>query len=370
MPSTLPHPELGILGGVLNRLSRYLLNETVWLYFLGVLAFCLLLSVDRMVSWAGFFVDRNASLLQVGQIMLYSAPEFLRLAMPASIAFSVLLATGRLAKDSELKAAYSSGVPPVKLLFAMLLFGLCISALTLLNNSFLLPRGEQNKDRIVDNIYNGTTLPPAEMQRDMAFRTSNGNIFYAGRVQRNADMARTETSLEGILVRQPDGTTLTAPSGVWDSSNNTWTLTSVQRIDPEGKDSTESELVLPFNVPPASQQLTDDEYLTLGDLWQRVRDNRAVGGDVEGALYTFHKTIADALSALVFAFIACVLGLELHGRSAGFAWTIVLILAFWILWTLSQSLFEQQVLSPLAAAYFSILVMGTLGATLAWWRLR
>ncbi len=353
---------------MLNRLSRYLLAETTWLYIFGVLAFCLLLSIDRMVSWASFFLERDASAATVGGIMLNSLPEFLYLAMPAAIAFAVLLATGRLAKDSELKAAYSNGVPPFRLLGAMLFFGAIVSSLALLNSSYLLPRAEQNKDRLVEMAF--TTIPPAETQRDVAFRTTDDGIFYAGRIRRDAGAIRTQAEINGILVRRADGTTITAANGTWDSEAKTWTLTDAQTVDAEGKASSQGELVLPFDVRNPDQQLTDDEYLTLTDLWQRVRDQGAVGGETRDALYTFHKRIADALSALVFAFIACVLGLELHGRSAGFGWTIVLILVFWVLWTLSQNLFKQGVLPPTMAAYFSVIIMGLVGAGLAWWRLR
>jgi lipopolysaccharide export system permease protein len=352
---------------VLNRLSRYLLSETTWLYIFGVLAFCLLLSVDRMVSWASFFIVQKAPASKVGAIMLNSLPEFLYLAMPAAIAFAVLLATGRLAKDSELKAAYSNGVPPFRLLGSMLFFGAVVSGLALLNSSYLLPRAEQNKDRIVEEIY--TTLPPAETQRDVTYRTTDDNIFYAGRIRRDAGVFTT-AELNGVLIRKADGTTITAANGTWDSDKKTWTLTNVQTVDPEGRATSQNELVLPFEIRNPEQQLTDDEYLTLGDLWQRVQDRRSTGGETREALYTFHKRIADALSALVFAFIACVLGLELHGRSAGFGWTIVLILVFWVLWTLSQNLFKQGVLPPTMAAYFSIFVMGAVGVGLAWWRLR
>jgi lipopolysaccharide export system permease protein len=352
---------------VLNRLSRYLLGETTWLYIFGVLAFCLLLSVDRMVSWASFFIVQQAPASKVGGIMLNSVPEFLYLAMPAAIAFAVLLATGRLAKDSELKAAYSNGVAPFRLLGAMLFFGAIVSALALLNSSYLLPKAEQNKDRLVEEIF--TTLPPAETQRDVAYRTTDNNIFYAGRIRRDPGVFNT-AELNGVLIRKADGTTITAANGTWDSDKKTWTLQNAQSVDPEGQAGLPSEVVLPFDVRNPNQQLTEDEYLTLGDLWQRVQDRRAEGGETRDALYTFHKRVADALSALVFAFIACVLGLELHGRSAGFGWTIVLILVFWVLWTLSQNLFKQNVLSPEIAAYFSIIIMGVIGAVLAWWRLR
>jgi lipopolysaccharide export system permease protein len=353
---------------VLNRLSRYLLGETTWLYVFGVLAFCLLLSVDRMVSWASFFINNKAPASKVGGIMLSSLPEFLYLAMPAAIAFAVLLATGRLAKDSELKAAYSNGVAPFRLLGAMLVFGGIVSGLALLNSSYLLPRSEQNKDRLIEEIF--TTLPPSETQRDVAYRTIDNGIFYAGRIQRPAGMAREQAELNGVLVRQEDGTTITAAMGLWDSSKKTWTLTNPQIVSSDGAAKTQNELALAFDVRNPESQLKDEKYLTLTDLWQRVRAQREIGGGTRDALYTFHKRIADGLSALVFAFIACVLGLELHGRSAGFGWTIVLILVFWVLWTLSQNLFKEGVLTPVMAAYFSVIVMGVLGSVLAWWRLR
>jgi lipopolysaccharide export system permease protein len=353
---------------VLNRLSRYLLRETIWLYVFGVIAFCLLLSIDRMVVWASFFIEQKAPANAVGSIMLYSLPEFLYQAMPAAIAFAVLLATGRLAKDSELKAAYSSGVPPLRLLGAMLFFGLIVSGLSLLNNSYLLPKAEQNKDKTIEMIF--TTIPPAETQRDVAYRTTDNGIFYAGRIRREATMERTQAELNGVLVRQEDGATITAANGIWDSKKKTWTLTDAQTISPDGAATTQGELSLAFDVRTPDKQLTEDKYLTLNDLWQRVQTQREIGGETRDALYTFHKRIADALSALVFAFIACVLGLELHGRSAGFGWTIVLILVFWVLWTLSGNLFKEGVLSPILAAYFAALVMSAVGLGLAWWRLR
>jgi lipopolysaccharide export system permease protein len=353
---------------VLNRLSRYLLGETTWLYIVGVLAFCLLLSVDRMVSWASFFIEQKAPPSEVGNIMLFSLPEFLHLAMPAAIAFGVLLATGRLAKDSELKAAYSSGVAPLRLLAAMLFFGLVISALTLLNNGYILPRSEYNKEATIARIFK--TLPPAETQRDVAYRTTDNGIFYAGRISRDEGMNRNEASLSGVLVRQEDGTTITAASGIWDSDKKTWTLTGAQIVTPDGKAAMQREKVLDFDVRTPDKQLTQDKYLTLSDLWQRVSSQGEIGGGAREALYVFHQRIADALSAFIFALIACVLGLELHGRSAGFGWTIVLILVFWVLWTLSQNLFEQGVLSPVMGAYFSVFIMGAIGAGLAWWRLR
>ena len=60
----------------------------------------------------------------------------------------------------------------------------------------------------------------------------------------------------------------------------------------------------------------------------------APGGETRDLLFTFHRRLADAFSAVIFALVAGALGLYLHGRSAGFGWTIVLIVLFWSVWTL------------------------------------
>ena len=80
--------------------------------------------------------------------------------------------------------------------------------------------------------------------------------------------------------------------------------------------------------------------------------------------------MADAFGATIFALIAGALGLTLHGRSAGFGWTIVLIVVFYVLWTLSGNFFEQRVLPPVTAAWLTSVVVGVVGMVVAWRRLR
>lgn len=348
------------------RLFGYVLRETTPLYILGVAAFCLMLSIDLMVSWANFLIRNNATLAQVGKLMMLKLPYFLHLTLPISTIFAVLLGTGRLAKDSELKAAYSLGTSPVRLLQPLLLLGLLVSAITLFNNGYLEPVAEPAYDELVNSFY--YSVPPAATQNNVAYRTLQGDIFYAGRIQALQDN-RAKAELSGILIRQKDGTTITASSGLWDSDSKTWLLYDAQKVAENTL--IQDTITLTFEIPnDATSNLTENEQLTLTQLWQRLQQQRALGADMKESLYAFHKRIADALTALIFVLIAGVLGLELHGRAAGFGWTIVLIVLFWALWTLSGQLFRENVLSPVPAAYFTIVVGGIIGFTLAWWRLR
>jgi lipopolysaccharide export system permease protein len=350
----------------MSRLARYLLRESAGLYALGVAAFCLLLSIDFLTVWARFLLEQNATLATVGRLMLYQLPWFLHLSLPIAVVFAVLLATGRLAKDSELKAAYALGVRPSSLLGPLLGFGLLVSALSLVNNGFLEPLGKVAYDRLVASFF--YERPPAAAQSEVAYFIAGQGIYYAGRIRAKDDNPE-QAALTGLLILREDGSLISAPRGLWDSQARQWRLESVTELA-NGTLTRHAELILPFVTQSPAAALARSETLTLSQLWQLYQDGLRSGADTRRPLFEFHRRVADAFSALVFALIAGVLGLNLRGRSAGFAWTIILLVLFYFIWTLSGDLFEQRVLSPVAAAWFTSGAVGAVGALLAWWRLR
>lgn len=352
-----------------RRLATYLLRETTGLYLLGVSAFCLLLSIDFLTVWASYLLRFNASLGQVGRLMLFQLPYFLHLSLPIALVFAVLLATGRLAKDSELKAAYASGVLPLSLLGPLLVFGLGVSLLTLLNNGYLEPRARVASNEVVA-VITERELPPLETQNDVSYALPDEGIFYAGRIRADRDNENL-AHLSGVTVIGEDGSILNARSGVWDSLERTWTLQEVERLAPGGAPTLVERLTLPFTTRSDTQTtLIKPEELTLSRLRERIQNERAAGGNTRTLSFDFHRRIADAFSALVFVLVAGVLGLHLRGRSAGFGWTIVLLVGFYFLWTLSGNLFEERIFSPLLAAWATSAVVGVIGVILAALRLR
>src|SRR5690606_26302069 len=129
-------------ASVPKRLALTLLRETAGLYLLGVAAICLLQSVDMLSVLARFLVQNEATLADTGRLLLYKVPWFLHLGLPVAVVFAVLLACGRMAKDSELKAAYAAGIAPRTLFWPLVAFGLAVGLVSLLNNGFLEARAE------------------------------------------------------------------------------------------------------------------------------------------------------------------------------------------------------------------------------------
>ena len=142
-----------------------MVRETAGLYLLGIMAFCLLLSIDLLSVLARFLIEQGASVPEVARLLFYKLPWFLHLTLPLALVFAILLATGRMAKDSELKATYAAGVSPYRLLLPLVALGVLVSGATIVNNGFLEPIAERRYQAIIDAfVY---VRPPNAAESDV-----------------------------------------------------------------------------------------------------------------------------------------------------------------------------------------------------------
>lgn len=348
---------------MLRRFGRYLLRETVGLYLFGLAAFILLLSIDLLVSFANFLIRNDATLAEIGQLFAFRLPFFLHISLPVAVVFGLLLATGRLAKDSELKAVYALGASPRRLLLPTLVLGVAVAGLSVWNNGYLEPRGERAYLALVDSFF--STRPSAETQSNVAYRLDDG-IYYAGRIRGDLDDL-TRAELSGVLILQGDRVT-SAPGGVWDSTARTWTLQQAEEVRGSDAPTPLGTVTLAFELDAApSETLARSDTLPLDELWQQIRELRSAGDSARPQLFSLHRRIADAASAIIFALAAGALGLTVRSRAAGFGWTIVLLVAFYASWTLASSLFDRGVLGPITAAWFTFALVG-LATLIPVWR--
>ena len=343
---------------MLRRFARYLLTETVWLYLFGLAAFILLLSIDLLVSFANFLIRNDATLAQIGRLFAFRLPFFLHISLPVAVVFGLLLATGRMARDSELKAIYSLGASPQRLLIPALLLGVLVAGVSVLNNGFLEPRGERAYLALVDSFF--SSRPSAETQTNVAYQHDDG-IFFAGRI--SADLEDlTRADLSGVLVLRDD-ILYSAPAGEWDSDARSWTLQQTEAVQGREAPAPVGTVTLPFDLDASpTETLARSDTLPLDELWQQITELRAAGGAARVQLFAFHRRIADAASAIIFALAAAALGLTVRSRSAGFGWTIVLLVVFYASWTLATNMFDRGVLGPITSAWltFALVGLGTL----------
>ena len=97
-------------------LRRYLLAEVLLPYLLGVLLFVGLITTDLLSSLSGVLLARGTPWSEIAWLVVYRLPYTLGVALPLGLVFAILVGLARLVRDSELKAAYAGGVPPLSLL--------------------------------------------------------------------------------------------------------------------------------------------------------------------------------------------------------------------------------------------------------------
>jgi lipopolysaccharide export system permease protein len=349
---------------VTPRLARYVLREAAGLYALGALSLCLLLSIDLLSVLARFLVEQGATWGTVARLLLFKLPWFLHLTLPVAVVFAILLVSGRLAKDAELRAAYAGAVPPGALLVPLVAGGVLVSGIAIVNNGWLEPLGETAYQAEIQGFL--YVRPPAATQTDAAFVVPGEGVYAAARVRSERD-AIGRAELLGVLVVLDDGTVMSAPRGTWDSDDRSWSLQEVERRVPGGEREVLLEVRLPFALESTPEEtLARPQQQTLGELQRRVAAARAAGADASAPRFELHRRVADASSATVFALVAGALGVRVRGRGGGFAWTIALLVLFWASWTFTGGLFESGVLGPVVAAWATPAAVALVGIVLAW----
>ena len=96
-----------------RRLPLYLVREVAPLYAFGVATLLVLLLIDLFASLLGYLFRFRPPVSLIFQVVLDRLPFLLSYSLAPALAFAILVGLGRVAKDSELKAAFANGVRPL-----------------------------------------------------------------------------------------------------------------------------------------------------------------------------------------------------------------------------------------------------------------
>ena len=372
--SPVPHPPVSQLSASrravpgrawTRKLPLYVLREVVPWYLGGVLLFLTLQMTDVLSSTVGYLLAYRVKPVQALGLFANLLPGLLNKCLVLSVPFAVLLAFGRLAKDSEFKAAMAAGVRPLALLVPLALPALLVGTLAYYNAGWLTPDSQARWwNSYYRVVFNQAAPPPST--RNYAYAQGD-SFFSAGRVQNDDGGARAQ--LTGVLVVQGDRV-YSSQYGVWDAPAHTWTLQGGTSVMADGVPrplvgtlvlSQNDVLKRPDTEPnqtstPALQaQLAALNRLTaLPDEHKRV------------VAFELSRRVADPFTPLAFVLAAGALGLLVSNRAWAAASVILFIFGFYVLWSTMPSLAQAGALSPGLAAWLPNLVFLLLGGGLAW----
>ncbi len=341
-------------------LQRYLLKEIGFLYLMGILLFVGLISFDFLSSSSGVLLRAGTPVTQVFMLVVYNLPRTLTMSAPLGLVFAVLIALARWIRQSELKASFAAGVPPLKLLISIAGLGLLVSLLLVWALGWLRPISEESFDALWYRVSTGGDSS-ASVLRDQTFAPEGLGLYFAGSVY--PAEAGKGNRLEAIRIIEPGGAVWSADQGIW--VDGAWKLYGAKRVDPDGKVTVVEDAPLPFpkgvEGKETSSSFSPYGRSTLPELHKLAKADPT-------AVFWLSRRYSDAFSALILALVSGAMGLHFRQTSWAFISVAGIILGYWTLWVFSQRMAEYGSLSGIGA-WIPNIVFG-LVAMVAAWRLR
>lgn len=399
-------------------LHRYILQELIGPFFLGILIFTFVLLMDRILELIELVINKGVELQVVLQLVLYIIPSFLVLTVPMAVLVATLTAFGRLSTDSEITAMKASGISLYMLYRPVLLFSLLATATTFMVYTKALPWGNYQfrvlmyelartkatvglKQQVFDTTFPGLTIYIDEIdEKDQSFNgvmvsdtrdPKNALILFARRGRLISD----EKALR-VILRLENG--VSHPKDVRPNPLK-YQMVAFPMLDYTLR--LQEEHQEKISIP-----LTDRE-MSIAQLWERYtmvrqpqKDGSAPGSPETPRssesqaispvtlweigqeflwesflllnplsspyLVELHKRFAFPVACLAFGLIATPLGIQSRraGKSGGYAISVVLLLVYYIFITAGESLGDDGKLPVFLAVWTPNFLLGSTGIVL------
>jgi lipopolysaccharide export system permease protein len=221
-------------GARLGRIDRYILSQLLLVFGLAALVLVMIYWVNRAVMLFDHLISDGQTAWVFLEFTALSLPAIVKLVLPLAAYVAVLIATNRLAGDSELAVMRATGMSPWRLARPVLVFGVLVGATVAVLAHRLEPAAAQ---RLASREAEIAETATARLLREGEFTSAaDGVTVYVAEVsargefrgllledRREAARPVTYTAAEAYLVRGPTGPQLVMVDG------------QIQRTDPAGR---------------------------------------------------------------------------------------------------------------------------------------
>lgn len=347
---------------MLKRLDRYILKELLGPFFLGMFILLFILVSQQILKLMELVIDKGVHLLSVLELFLRILPSFLVITIPMAVMMATVTTFSRLSADNEIIALHASGVSFYRIFRPVLIFAFVVGLLTLSMGFLAGPNRGSLSTLAVKLLMNQASVGLEEGQFNGVF--SNMMIY--------VESMPTFSKLKGVFIydqRKKDApVTITAREAVIVSDPNTQTI-SMHLIEGslhqkiansnQYQKMTFANYAISLNFSEMAQRQAEDKGQSYAQLQKRVTETQGKDIKVLRKLSRFYRRYLFSLAAVVFCIMGVPLGIisgritRVGGISAG----IFMIILYYILLTLGDSLIAAGIATPFMAALFPILVL-------------
>jgi lipopolysaccharide export system permease protein len=349
----------------------YILKEILPVFLIGMMVFTIILLMDKILKLIEMIVTRGVSLWDILMLLLFISPSFLIFTIPMSVLLSTLISFGRLSGDSEVTAFKASGLSLYQLFLPVSIFSIAACLLTAVCVFYGLPWGNQG--------FRTTLYKIAQSKADVEIKERVFNDLFDGLVVYVEKIPIRGKKMEGILIydeRDKEKTnTIFAREGLLSSNPKSQEVVlrlfdgDIHRLDSRADvyqkikfDAYDLKLELAKALTALGRKLRDHE-LSIEDIREKIERKKGSGEDSMPQEVELHKRYAIPFACIVFGLIGVPLGIQPRrsGRSFGFVFSILLILAYYISLTGSELLALRRTIPPYLAGWAPNVIFGGFG---------
>jgi lipopolysaccharide export system permease protein len=356
---------------VKKTINLYILKEIVPVFLIGLMTFTVILLMDKILKLIEMIVSRGASLSQVLMLLLFISPSFLVFTIPMAVLLATLMSFGRLSGDSEITAFKASGMSLYQLFFPVVFFSIAAYLLTTFLVIYGLPWGNRGfratlyliaqsradieiKERVFNDVFDGLVVYVDKVP--IRGKKMEGVLIYDER-----DKSKTSTifAKEGFLLNNPGSQEIIlrlVDGDIHQSGRKSNVYRKVQF------NTYDLKLELAKAFAALGRKLREQE-MSVDEIKAKIEKMKQNGMDTTSQEVQLHKRYAIPFACIVFSLIGVPLGIQSRrsGRSHGFIFSILILLAYYISLTGSDLLAINKSIPPFLAGWAPNLLFGCLG---------
>ncbi len=332
-------------------LKNYILKEHLKPFLLGLAVFIFILFMGNMGDVIRMAFGQKTELLSVVKIVFNIIIYAASFSIPMATLLAVLLAMGRFNSDNEITAVRACGINPVWLMSPVILTAVLISLASVHLNSSIVPRTSSQTERLLADL---ASKDPSMFLRERTLIEDFEN--YVIYIQRKKD-----DNLYGVQITQlrEKGfpVNITAREGTIAKSRDPGRI--LLKLTDGTMDETEFQepyrysrsrfreyhITLPLPEQGGASSRVRPKDMTIPQLREKSAELASMNMNVSPLITEINRKLAQSFAPLAFALIAIPLSLKFKrgGKSTGFGLCLIMVIIYYVLFTLSETLGEKGI---------------------------
>jgi len=349
----------------------YLIKEFINPYLVGVAIITIIGLSTVLFEISDWLIVKEVEPGAVLKILLYQLPAIIVETFPAAVLFATISAMSRLNRENEFTALRLGGISLYRLMIPMIIMGILVSVLTFYVNEKVVHWANHQAKNIVRQYVLKQEIP--DVQDNVFFKGPEGRLFFVNRYDEKNER------LENIVVyemSEKDEFPVMITAQYGRVLGNIWRLEGgiIHHYQENGEiyqaflfDSMEYEVASEIEGFYGNQKTPSE--MSRKELKRNIDLFQKSGMTVDHLLIEYHSRLSLPVTALIFILIGTPLSLySKDSRAMGYIFTIVIILAYYILSSVFYSCAKKSIVDPLLAAWIPNMIFGIIGVILLIWR--